>query len=62
FSYFYLNTVTTEKVKYKLPEWIGCPPKGTHLDVMKASKLIQNDNSFFKMRGQSICIDLDQKN
>jgi len=33
--------MSPEKDKYKLPEWIGCPPKGTHLDVTKGPKLIQ---------------------
>ncbi|CAK5074472.1 unnamed protein product [Meloidogyne enterolobii] len=33
--------MSSEKDKYKLPEWIGCPPKGTHLDVTKGPKLIQ---------------------
>lgn len=30
-----------DKDKFKLPNWIGCPQKGSHLDVVKGPKLIQ---------------------
>ncbi len=31
----------SEKDKYRIPTWVGKPPEGSHLDVMKSGQVVK---------------------
>jgi hypothetical protein len=57
-----MTSIASEKDKYKLPDWAGRPPKGTHLDVVKGPKLIQVSFSLMqKLSGDFMILRLNHR-